>query len=46
MKTSKKANELWAENGKNYSKKELIILAKAAEIKYFSKFKNTSLHKN
>ena len=39
----KKANELWAENGKNYSKKELIILAKAAGIKYFSKFKKYEL---
>ena len=39
----KKANELWLENGKNCSKKELIILAKAAGIKYFSKFKKYEL---
>ena len=38
-----KASELWLENGKNYSKKELIILAKAAGIKYFSKFKKYEL---
>ena len=39
----KEANELWVENGKNHSKKELIILAKAAGIKHFSKFKKYEL---
>ena len=39
----KKANGLWAEHGKNYSKKELIMLAKAAGIKYFSKYKKEEL---
>ena len=32
MELQKKANELWSEYGKNYSRKELNILARAAGI--------------
>ena len=43
MEIKKKANELWSEYGKNYSRKELDILAKAARIQYFFKYKKHEL---
>ena len=43
MEIKKKANELWSEYGKNYSRKELDILAKAARIQYFLSTKSTNL---
>ena len=39
----KKANELWSEYGKNYSRKELNILARAARIQYFFKYRRHEL---
>ena len=43
MELQKKANELWSEYGKNYSRKELNILARAAGIQYFLKYKKHEL---
>ena len=43
MELQKKAKELWAEHGKNYSRKGLDILAKAAGIQYFSKYRKEEL---
>ena len=37
MEVQKKAKELWSEHGKNYSREELNILAKAAGIQYIFK---------
>ena len=43
MEVQKKAKELWSEHGKNYSGEELNILAKAARIPYYSKYKKHEL---
>ena len=43
MELQKKAKKLWAKHGKNYSRKELDILAKAARIQYFFKYKKHEL---
>ena len=42
MELQKKAKELWVKHGKNYSK-ELNILARAAGIQYFLKYKKHEL---
>ena len=43
MEIQKKAKELWSEYGKNYSREELNILAKAAEFNIFLHTKSTNL---
>ena len=48
IKIQKKAKELWSEHGKNYTKNELIILAKASGIQYYYSIhtKSTNLYLN
>ena len=46
MEIQKKAIELRKEKGKNYTRKELNIMAKPAGIKYFCKFNKHDLAKN
>ena len=43
MEVQKKAKKLWSEHGKNYSREELNILAKAAGIQYIFKYKKHEL---
>ena len=43
IENKKKAKKLWSEPGKNFSREELNILAKAAGIQYYSKYKKHEL---
>ena len=43
MEVQKKAKDIWSEHGKNYTKNELIILARAARIKDIYAYKKHEL---
>ena len=43
IEVQKKAKALWSEHGKNYSREEFNILAKAARIPYYYTYKKHEL---